>query len=533
MRHQSDAKKRRRATDAKKNLIAQKKLIEALLCQLQQHGPVRLIETHISWVLLTADVAYKFKKALQLDFLDYATLDARRFCCNEEIRLNRRLAPHMYLGVSAIHGPLHSPVIDGPGAALEYAVKMRAFDQQALWEYRVSHSLIGAQEVDLLADKLARFHCSAALAPSASNWGTPALIAARTDADLAAVKALLKPGNEKTMFDAIVCWQAARQVELAPVFARRKALGWVRECHGDLHCGNIVTAEHGVEVFDCIEFNPALRWLDVIHDLAFVIMDLLCRARPDLAARLMNRHLQHSGDYSGLAVLRYYMVQRAMVRCKVALLRCRQQDGAALKAEDKSKDAPDNVAGTEAEDDEATKTARAQASAYLACAFHSLTPAPAAIIIAHGFSGSGKSTVCDALVGVLGALQLRSDIERKRLYRIRPGAHSKAQPVAGIYTPRATSAVYLRLRRLAARITAAGFPVIVDAAFLQCAQRRQFRQLAQALGLPFFILDVHANCARASSSASWPEPMPRTPDWACWNTSWPRTSHWAAMNCPM
>ena len=460
---------------------AQKKLLDALIKSLQQQGvQVRLIETHISWVLLTPDIAYKFKKALHLDFLDYSTPDARRFYCDEEVRLNRRLAPDIYLGVASITGTLQQPVIDGSGAALEYAVKMRVFTQESLWEYRVTQALITPQEVDLLAHKLATFYRDAARAPGASVWGTLAVIAARSSDDLSEIACLLADVDEQRTVRELMEWQASQHVALAGTFARRKALGWIRECHGDLHCGNIITCGERVDVFDGIEFSDALRWLDVMHDLAFVWMDLQCRGRADLAARLMNRYLQIKGDYRGLAVLRYYGVQRALVRCKVALLRSRQLGG------------------------DAAAQAIIEAKSYLAFASHAIAPATAAttaagttaaIIITHGFSGSGKSTLCVALVELLGAVQVRSDIERKRLHAIAPTEKAAADPGAGIYGPRASRACYLRIRRLARDIAIAGMPVIVDAAFLQRAQRRQLQQLAHELDVPFFIIDVHANLA--------------------------------------
>jgi aminoglycoside phosphotransferase family enzyme/predicted kinase len=481
------------------DLRAQKEMLDALLDSLQESGKeqnkeqnkeqgaqVRLIETHISWVLLTADVAYKFKKALRLDFLDYATLADRRFYCQEEVRLNRRLAPDIYLGVASIVGTRRHPVIaagvipgDHAGQALEHAVKMRAFAQESLWEYRVAKALIGPQEIDLLAEKMRTFYRNAEQAASDSCWGTPQSIAKRSGDDLAEITAMLDDADDqvkvKPQAQALTEWQAAQHLVLGATFTRRKKLGAIRECHGDLHCGNIITRGEQVDVFDCIEFNDSLRWIDVMHDLAFVWMDLHCRGRADLAARLMNQYLQLSGDYRGLAVLRYYGVQRALVRCKVALLRAKQLDGQV--------------------DGQPAAGAILEARSYLKFASDSILPAKAAIIITHGFSGSGKSTLCRHLVELLGAVQVRSDIERKRLHRIAPTHNAAAEPGAGIYGARASAATYLRIRRLARDIVQAGMPVIVDAAFLQCFQRRQLQQLAQELGLPFFIIDVHATPA--------------------------------------
>jgi aminoglycoside phosphotransferase family enzyme/predicted kinase len=459
---------------AESDPCAQRVLLDALIDSLQQQGePARLIETHISWVVLGKAFAYKFKKALRLDFLDYATLDARRFYCQEEVRLNRRLAPGIYLGVASITGSRRQPRIgiDGDRPALEYAVKMRAFAQEALWDYRVLQALIAPREIDLLAAKLSTFYRGAAQAASASRWGTLETIAARSSDDLAEIVSLLEDADDKSMAQALAQWQAKQHLALGAAFARRKALGAIRECHGDLHCGNIVTRGEQVDVFDCIEFNEGLRWLDVMHDLAFVWMDLQFRGRDDLAARLMNQYLQQSGDYRGLAVLRYYGVQRALVRCKVALLRATQLGGAEKTV------------------------ATVEARRYLGWAAHAMAPAKAAIIITHGFSGSGKSTLGRDLVDMLGAVQVRSDIERKRLHKIAPTHNAAADPGAGIYGVRASAATYLRIRRLARDITLAGMPAIIDAAFLQGSQRRQFQQLAHELGVPFFIVDVHATPA--------------------------------------
>ena len=459
------------------DLHAQRDMLGALLDSLQEQGAqARLIETHISWVLLTANFAYKFKKALRLDFVDYATLAERRFYCQEEVRLNRRLAPDIYLGVVSIIGPRdHLVIVDDDGkndaTVLEHAVKMRTFAQESLWEYRVAQALIWPQETDLLAHKLSVFYLGAEHAASDSSWGTPQAIAKRSSEDLAVIASLLDQRDDLATAQALIEWQAAQHQALSRTFTRRKVLGMIRECHGDLHCGNIITRGERVDVFDCIEFNDSLRWLDVMHDLAFVWMDLQHRGRADLAARLMNLYLQLSGDYRGLAVLRYYGVQRSLVRCKVALLRARQVDG------------------------DASAAAILEARSYLKFAADSILPAKAAIIITHGFSGSGKSTLCRHLVELLGAVQVRSDIERKRLHRIAPLHHATAKPGAGIYGARANSATYLRIRRLARDIASAGMPVIVDAAFLQCVQRRQLQQLAQELGLPFFIIDVHATPA--------------------------------------
>ncbi len=456
-------------------LGAQKEVILALARQLGPAGAVRLIETHISWVLLAGAVAYKFKKALRLDFLDYTTLVSRQFYCQEELRLNCRLAPDIYLAVVSITGSRDTPSIDGGGAPIEYAVKMRAFGQAALWSSRLRHDLMTGREIDQLAHCLAGFHDLAPCAVRPSQWGTSAAVARRARDDLSAIDSMLASTADRQALPPLVAWQREQLRKLTPLFARRKALGWVRECHGDLHCGNIVTIKGQVAVFDCIEFNDEMRWIDVMHDFAFVWMDLQFCGRNDWAARLLNQYLQLSGAYAGLSVLPFYRIQRALVRCKVALLRAGQV------RRDSTQDEGQEALG--------------QAAKYLAFCAKKIERGASALIITHGFSGSGKSTLCDSLVELLGAVQIRSDLERKRLHGLAMGAKAAAAPGAGIYDAKGNRAVYGRLSRLARHISGAGLPVIIDAAFLQRSQRRRFQELAHELGLPFFILDVHVNVA--------------------------------------
>ncbi|MDC8756680.1 AAA family ATPase [Janthinobacterium fluminis] len=444
-------------------LAAQENLIRLLVGALEQAGAtVELIETHISWVLVAGAYAYKIKKAVRFDFLDFSTLDARRFFCLEEVRLNRRLAPALYLDVVTVRGSQAQPRFSGGGPPLEYAVRMRAFAQQALWSRRIEAGQLGADEVDQLAAVLESFHRRADVAPPTSHWGTPQVLQQVADDNLALLAALAGP-DEAGGVGALRGWQAAQQARLRGTFLRRKADGRVRNCHGDLHCANIVTVDGRVEVFDCIEFSESLRWTDVMSDLAFVSMDLLARGLPALAARLLNGYLMRSGDYEGLAVLRYYQIEAAQVRWKVLRLREPRADGAAPSAR------------------------------YRQFALQSMAPAPAALLILHGVSGSGKSTVAGALVELLGAVQVRADVERKRMQGLAPfGPAAAGEAAAGLYGPAATQASYARLRLLAAAIVRAGMPALVDATFLQRQQRQLFRTLADALGVPFFIIDLRA-----------------------------------------
>lgn len=448
-------------------LARQKRLIERLARSLQPgSGSVEHYETHISWVLVAGGYAFKFKKALKLPFLDFSTLAARRHYCQEECRLNRSLAPALYIDAVPVTGDPASPVLGGTGMPIEYAVWMRAFDQDALWSVRLARGLLDGTQVDRLAAMLAQFHQGAARAPAASPWGAAEAVTASFAATFAALDAQV--GGEEgagAHLAALRQWEAQRRPGLAALAAARKAGGMVRECHGDLHCGNILTDHGEVQAFDCIEFDEALRWIDVIDDLAFAHMDLAFRRRPDLAARLLNTYLEKTGDYPGLALLPYYRVHRALVRARVMLLRARQH---AMPA-----------AGRRA--------CRGEARSYLGFARECARGAPGAVIAMHGFSGSGKTTVGRLLVELLGAVQLRSDAERKRLHG--------AAPREILYGDAATQRTYERLGELARTVAAAGWPVVVDAACLTMAQRERLRAVAAELGVPFLIVDVQAKHA--------------------------------------
>ena len=455
----------------------QPELIEALVAHLSAQRSVERFETHLSWILVTGGKAWKFKKALRLDFVDFSTLAARRFYCEQELRLNRRLAPALYLGVDVITGSVTAPVIGGSGEPIEYALRMQAFEQQALWIERVDCGSLSSAEVDALAMQMAAFHQDTDIAPSESDWGSAAAVCAIADDNLATIAGMAGATATAAAIARLAHltnWQQTQQRMLAMIFDQRKVDGFVRECHGDLHCGNIVTLAGVVLAFDCIEFSEPLRWIDVMSDIAFICMDLDFRGLPALAARLLDCYLAQTGDYAGVAVLPYYRTQRALVRAKIACLRADQQPAAT----------PPPIAG-----------AAAEAARYLAFAVASTLPRPRALIITHGFSGSGKSTLSQHLLELSGAIRLRSDVERKRMAGHAAGDRMAAPVGEQLYAASASEATYVRLALLARQILDAGLPVIVDAAFLQYAQRKIFKDLAGSLGLPFFIVDLQASPA--------------------------------------
>ncbi|MCA0439349.1 MAG: AAA family ATPase [Proteobacteria bacterium] len=439
-------------------------MAQALGAALEAAGdaPVQHLQTHLSHLLLTPTYAYKLKKPLRLPFADFSTLAARRHFCNEELRLNQRLAPRLYLDVLPVLGSVRQPRIgtaQEAGAAIDWVLRMRRFAPGSELDALVRAGQLQGGELDAFAARLARFHAQAPVAGPDGDWGRPAQVG-QAIADVLDQLAALLSGAEAARLAALRAWFGARQPALAGHWAARRAAGQVRECHGDLHLGNVVRIDGEITAFDCLEFSPGLRWIDTLADTGFLTMDLHAHGRPDLAWRFLDAYLAASGDYAGLAVLRPYEVYRALVRAMAARLR-------------------------------ATQGASAQGPDYLACAERLAAPLGARLLITYGLSGSGKSTAAAQLLQQ-GAVRLRSDVERKRLHGLAPLDDSAALGL-DIYTSEASRRTFAQLAAQARALLAAGYPVIVDAAFLRRRERDAFHALARELGLPFAILHCHAD----------------------------------------
>lgn len=446
----------------------QRRLVEGLARLLQrQYGEVSLHETHLSWVLVAGNTAWKLKKAVHFDFVDFSTPEKRRHFCHEEIRLNRRMAPDLYLCVEPIGGTPDDPVVGELEEGIEYAVKMRAFPQECLWSVRLAGGVLSAGEIDGLAAHLARFHLETALAAESTDWGSPARIASVGRDNLATITALVPEGGRRLARE-LTAWTEAELTRLEQAFIARRHGGFIRDCHGDLHAGNILTLDGKVEVFDCIDFNESLRWIDVIYDLAFIHMDLCRHGRADFAAHLLNRYLEITGDYEGVQLLRFYTVQRAAVRCKVALLLASQQAGS-----------------------ETAAVALAEARAYLEFCQAQSRPSSGRLMITFGFSGSGKSAFTQKLIECAGVIRLRSDLERKRMAGMEPTARDGA--ASGLYAEGMTGMTYGRLEAMARSLLACGMNVVVDATFLDPHRREAFARLAADLSVPFTIIELRAS----------------------------------------
>ena len=428
----------------------------------------QVLETHISWVLLTGPFAYKIKKPVNLGFVDFSTLKRRQHFCEEELRLNRRLAPEVYVDVVAITGDLEVPKIGGVGPAMEFAVKMKQFPQQNLLPHLLEQGKLYPSHIDGLARQIADFHSEIQIANSEIPFGSPDALAQPVFANFQYLppEASIVLGEDRIA--RLRRWTEREHDCHSEFFVNRKAEGFIRECHGDLHLGNMALIDDRVVVFDCIEFNDAFRWIDIMSELAFIVMDLIDRGRSDFAFRLLNGYLDRMGDYHGLTVFQFYLTYRAMVRAKVAGIRLEQEE----------RGGPERA-----------RTAD-ELKGYLELAERLSNPTQPSLILMHGLSGSGKTTIAQVILETIGAIRLRSDIERKRLFGLSPEARSEGEGSGSIYGSDATARTYQRLEELTEKILEAGWSVIVDATFLKYAQRQQFQGLAKRKEVPYLIVDV-------------------------------------------
>jgi uncharacterized protein len=442
--------------------------VTALAREVAAHdgAPPRLIETAISWVLLSRTLAYKLKKPLRLSFLDFSTLAERRRLCIEELRLNRRFAPDLYLDVAEVREGPAGPSFAGAGRLLDVAVRMRRFPDGALWSERIASGTLAGVDVDAFAVRLAGVHRAAPVARPDGDFGSAAAYALVARRSIAGVDGWQRRRDGRTApeWPMVRDWLECERDRLEAHWAARLRAGAVREGHGDLHLANVLQLGGEPVAFDCIEFDPALRWLDPLDDAAFLVMDLLVHDRRDLAFRFLDAYLAASGQHDGLPGLRYFLVSRALVRAQV---------GALCEAR-----------GIE------TQAGR-RAGDYLRAAAALASGADARLAITHGLPGSGKTFVSGRMLEQVGAVRVRSDVERKRLFGLSPLQSSRDRGDE-LYGAAATRRTYARLHEVARIAVSAGWPTIVDAAFLRRAERAQFAGLAAELGAPFAIVDCRA-----------------------------------------
>jgi len=446
----------------------QKALIESLSHGRGYDHPVedlQVLDTHISWVVLTGAFAYKIKKALKLEFLDYSTLEKRKHYCELELELNRRWAPDIYLDVVPISGSFEAPEVGGVGTPIEFALKMNQFPQSAQLDEQLEAGLLDVDDMIDLAETVARIHAA-----------VPVYEVVTGDAFFAMIRKamldnfhFLQEGTDADEIETLLSWtRQGLEANRESIIARYES-GFVRECHGDLYLKNLVRLPSGIVPYDCVEFSVELRNIDVISDISFLVMDLMARDEIQLAYAFINRYLECGGDYEGVTLLGLYAAYHALIRAKIAAIRALEREHEANRQRDHE-----------------------EMNHYCAVARRWVDAGKPRLIIMHGYSGSGKTWLSRQLMLRLPAIRLRSDIERKRRHGLEEAEGSGSAVAAGLYAPGARTAVYKRLAGLAELILEAGHTVIVDAAFLDRGERDRVRKLAGRAGAAFMIVSTRA-----------------------------------------
>lgn len=440
------------------HLQDQATLISSLLRATAYPHPVtefQVLDTHISWVVLTGRFAYKIKKALRLEFLDFSTLELRRHFCEEELRLNKRWAPELYLDVVPICGTFEQPTFTGDGKPIEYAVKMLQFEQERQLDRQLALGKVNEEDMYALAETIHGYHDVADVVSPLDAADVMRTVSGPMHDNFRPLAA----AAERDKIERIRNWTERSLEQLRDILVARQHSGFVRECHGDLHLTNLVRLPSGIVPYDCVEFAAELRNMDVISDLSFLFMDLVSRHRKDLAYALINRYLEKSGDYAGMQLMDLYFVYHCLIRAKVAAIRN-------------------------------TERSLRELGYRLSTAINWIERPPPVLVAMHGLSGSGKTWLSSRLLAHWPAIRIRSDIERKRLHGFGEFERSESGVGGGIYTDTATAGVYGHMLETAVTLLQAGYNVILDASFLQRKWRQQAHDLAVGHGAAYVILEM-------------------------------------------
>jgi len=429
------------------------------------------LQTHISWVILTGQYVYKIKKPVDLVFLNFTELEQRKGFCEAELRLNKRLAPDTYLDVLPIYGSEDNPSFEPNGEVIEYAIKMLEFPQENRFDNLLTAGKLTEDLIDQVANQLAEFHQKIPVVAADSDLGTSTQVHEPVVQNFDQTKPMLTDDKQLQTLAELKVWAEDEYERIKPYLNERKTQNHIRECHGDVHLGNITLIDNKPVIFDCIEFNEPFRWTDVMADVGFMLMDLYDKKCDVFAHSFLNSYLQTSDDYHGLFILPYYIAYRAMVRAKVSLFRL----------------GPPDVSGEE------QAQIRAQYQSCIDVANHCRVRPKAKLILTRGLSGSGKSTIAHALMEKLGCIHLRSDIERKKLVGLEAQAQTESPLYQGIYSPELTKKTYQQLLTHADTCLQAGYSALVDATFLTQQERDDFAKLAQQRGVELSILDCQAS----------------------------------------
>ena len=441
-------------------------LVQALLDpRAYPHHPhkIELVQTQMSFVFLTGDLAYKVKKAVDLGYLDYTTLEKRRHFCHQEVALNRRLCPDTYLGVVEVVDEGGQTRVEGKGKVLEYAVKMRQLPRERMLDHLLAQGQATTPMVQRVARVLADFHFRSPTGPEISPFGSLQAIRANTEENFNLTRPYIGRTITPRQYRKLkgYTYQFLRQNQA--LFQQRVGAGRIRDCHGDLHAAHICL-ENGLCIYDCIEFNDRFRYGDVASELAFLAMDLDFHGFPGLSRALVEEYISASGD-DLLGVLLFYKVYRAYVRGKVEGFTA---DSPAVPPPEKE-----------------LALVRARRYFDLAYAYANRT-----LAITCGLVGTGKTSVALRLGEGLGWEVVSSDLVRKALAGIPPTQHRFEAFDRGIYSPDFSRRTYEEMFRLARNSLLQGYSVILDATFRYPEDREEAARLARELGAGFFILET-------------------------------------------
>jgi aminoglycoside phosphotransferase family enzyme/predicted kinase len=431
---------------------------------------IRLVETHISWVFLTGDYAYKVKKPVLFNFVDFSSARLRKHYCEEELRCNRAFSPELYLDVVEIVRDVEGEIrVGGTGEVVEHAVKMRQFPEDNALDRLLIEGVLEPAELSRFGAELATLHAALPRLQASAGELERRILGPVLD-NFATLKATVAGREHMDRLEALESASRDAFYDQRPTFSRRLSDGYIRECHGDLHLRNLVMIDGRVRAFDCLEFNPDLRWIDIASDAAFLIMDCSVRDRADLAYAFQDGYLTGSGDYVGATLSPFYQTYRSVVRAKVAAL---------------------EIEGSP--NDGRLESARQRLDRQLSWAWERIHRPRGRIVLMCGLSGSGKSYVAERLVPRLPAVRIRSDVLRRTTAGLDPGERSGSAVDAGLYTRSRRQSVYAEMQAIALALAAAGEIVIVDATFLERSARAAFRNGAAAAGVSCLVLHCRAS----------------------------------------
>ena len=423
---------------------------------------IQIIQTHASLVFLTGDYVYKIKKSVNFGFLDYSTLDKRKHFIEEELRLNQKIVPELYLEVVTIRSNDRKLIIDGSGDIVEYALKIRQFPQENLFSNLLKAGKLDENRFVELGKIVAQFHFSAKSSDRISSFGTVDKIQAAFNENYQQSQKYIGTVQTQEQFAATKDYTDVFFSEKQDLFQTRRDRHKIKECHGDLHLKNICLWQNKIQLFDRIEFNESFRFVDTMYDVAFAVMDLEARGKPELKNAFLNSYLEYSGDWSGLLVLPLYLSRQAYVRAKVNSFLL------------------DDPQISETEKEKAKKAA----TDYYRQAYRYTQIKSGSLILMSGLSGSGKSTVAKNIARSKDAIQIRSDAVRKHL----AGIALDESGTDSVYTPEMTQKTYNRLLELGISLAEEGYTVILDAKYDRLGLRQPVISQAQSLNIPLNII---------------------------------------------